>query len=189
MTNLHEIYRNLDKNAVIKFQDIADPENEKEKTAINTILMRVNANPLFAKQFNDFAKLERNGKDKDMFVRADIGASRTGNTLNFSPTYLTPSTFAHEIGHVLGEYESKEKEDYPTPHDYALAKCLEEADAVMNEYRILKWDLDNNVLKPDLNNAALTTEYLDTKERFRNDELFLTIAKGLNGKNLDEISP
>ena len=65
MTNLHEIYRNLDKNAVIKFQDIADPENEKEKTAINTILMRVNANPLFAKQFNDFAKLERNGKDKD----------------------------------------------------------------------------------------------------------------------------
>ena len=59
----------------------------------------------------------------------------------------------------------------------------------MNEYRILKWDLDNNVLKPDLNNAALTTEYLDTKARFRKDELFLTIAKGLNGKNLDEISP
>ena len=187
MNNSHEIYQNLDKNAVDKFQKIADPENENEKTAINAILTRVNANPLFAKQFNDFAELERG--DDPMFAKADIGASREGNTLNFSPTYLTPSTFAHEIGHVLGEYESKEKEDYPTPHDYALAKCLEEADAVMNEYRILKWDLDNNVLKPDLNNAALTTEYLDTKARFRKDELFLTIAKGLNGKNLDDISP
>lgn len=184
MNNLHEIYQNLDKNAVDKFQKIG--ETESEKAAINTILTRVNANPLFAKQFNDFAKLER-GNDK-MFVKTNAGASREGNTLNFSPAYLTPSTFAHEIGHVLGEYESKEKEDYPTPHAYALAKCLEEADAVMNEYRILKWDLDNNVLKPDLNNAALTTEYLDTKERFRNDELFLTIEKGLNGKNLDDVS-
>ena len=185
MNNSHEIYNNLDKKSVTEFQDIG--ETEREKTAINAILTRVNANPLFAKQFNDFAKLERG--DDPMFAKADICASREGNTLNFSPTYLTPSTFAHEIGHVLGEYESKEKEDYPTPHDYALAKCLEEADAVMNEYRILKWDLDNNVLKPDLNNAALTTEYLDTKERFRNDELFLTIEKGLNGKSLDDISP
>lgn len=184
MNNLHEIYNNLDKKSVTEFQDIG--ETESEKTAINAILTRVNANPLFAKQFNDFAELERG--DAPMFAKADTGASRTGNTLNFSPAYLTPSTFAHEIGHVLGEYESKEKEDYPTPHDYALAKCLEEADAVMNEYRILKWDLDNNVLKPDLNNAELTTEYLDTKARFRKDELFLTIEKGLNGKNLDDIS-
>ena len=121
MTNLHEIYSNLDKNAVLKFQSIANPEHESEKIAINAILTRVNANPLFAKQFNYFAKIKRTQYEL-MFAKAVIGASRTGNTLNFSPAYLTPSTFAHEIGHVLGEYESKEKEDYPTPHDYALAK-------------------------------------------------------------------
>nr|WP_314227757.1 hypothetical protein [uncultured Kingella sp.] len=38
MTNLHEIYSNLDKNAVLKFQNIADPKNESEKAAINVLL-------------------------------------------------------------------------------------------------------------------------------------------------------
>ena len=37
MNNLHEIYQNLDKNAVDKFQKIG--ETESEKAAINTILI------------------------------------------------------------------------------------------------------------------------------------------------------
>ena len=37
MTSLHEIYSNLDKNAVLKFQSIANPEHESEKIAINAI--------------------------------------------------------------------------------------------------------------------------------------------------------
>ena len=38
MTSLHEIYNNLDQNAVLKFQSIANPEHESEKIAINVLL-------------------------------------------------------------------------------------------------------------------------------------------------------
>ena len=70
---------------------------------------------------------------------------------------------------------------YPTPEAFARAKCEEEAKAVINEYRVFKWDMDNPIP-----NFAVSTSFTD---RFHQDERFEIISKVLNGKEMDKASP
>ena len=103
------------------------------------------------------------------------------NAIYFSPSYLVYETLVHELGHAMYPLRVKESMYYPTPEAYARAKCEEEAKAVINEYRVLKWDMDNPIP-----NFTVSTSFTD---RFHQDERFEIISKVLNGKEMDKASP
>ena len=174
------IYENLNPAAVQQFERIA----VESKTPVQMLLMRVNHNPILAKQFNDFFAMPRDkGKVAFRYDASTKGAffSPADNTINLSAAYLTYETLVHELGHAMYPLRVKESMYYPTPEAYARAKCEEEAKAVINEYRVLKWDMDNPIP-----NFTVSTSFTD---RFHQDERFEIISKVLNGKEMDKASP
>ena len=173
-------YNNLNPAAVQQFENMA----ARSTTNVQMLLMRVNHNPILAKQFNDFFNKKReNGYDAFEYDKHTDGAffSPKDNVIYFSPSYLVYETLAHELGHAMYPLRVKESMYYPTPEAYARAKCEEEAKAVINEYRVFKWDMDN-----PMPNFAVSTSFTD---RFHQDERFEIISKVLNGKEMDKASP
>ena len=173
-------YENLNPAAVQQFESIA----AESRTPVQMLLMRVNHNPILAKQFNDFFAMPRDkGKGAFEYDRRTKGAffSPKDNAIYFSPSYLDYETLVHELGHAMYPLKVKESMYYPTPEAYARAKCEEEAKAVINEYRVLKWDMDNPIP-----NFTVSTSFTD---RFHQDERFEIISKVLNGKEMDKASP
>jgi len=173
-------YENLNSAAVQQFESMA----AESGTSVQMLLMRVNHNPILAKQFNDFFAMPRADNQPAFNFDASIkGAffSPKDNAINFSPSYLDYETLVHELGHAMYPLRVKESMYYPTPEAYARAKCEEEAKAVINEYRVFKWDMDN-----PMPNFAVSTSFTD---RFHQDERFEIISKVLNGKEMDKASP
>ena len=90
--------------------------------------MRVNHNPILAKQFNDFFAMPRDkGKGAFEYDRRTKGAffSPKDNAIYFSPSYLDYETLVHELGHAMYPLRVKESMYYPTPKAFARAKCEE----------------------------------------------------------------
>ena len=173
-------YNNLNPAAVQQFENMA----ARSTTNVQMLLMRVNHNPILAKQFNDFFNKKReNGYDAFEYDKHTDGAffSPKDNVIYFSPSYLVYETLVHELGHAMYPLRVKESMYYPTPEAYARAKCEEEAKAVINEYRVFKWDMDNPIP-----NFTVSTSFTD---RFHQDERFEIISKVLNGKEMDKASP
>ena len=173
-------YENLNPAAVQQFESIA----VESRTPVQMLLMRVNHNPILAKQFNDFFAIPRKNDAKAFeYDKHADGAffSPEKNSIIFSASYLTYETLVHELGHAMYPLRVKESMYYPTPEAYARAKCEEEAKAVINEYRVFKWDMDNPIP-----NFAVSTSFTD---RFHQDERFEIISKVLNGKEMDKASP
>lgn len=173
-------YNNLNPEAVQQFEYIA----MKSNTPVQILLMRVNHNPILAKQFNDFFAMPRDkGKEAFKYDAKIKGAFfyPEDNAIYFSPSYLVYETLVHELGHAMYPLRVKESMYYPTPEAFARAKCEEEAKAVINEYRVLKWDMDNPIP-----NFTVSTSFTD---RFHQDERFEIISKVLNGKEMDKASP
>ena len=173
-------YENLNSTAVQQFENMA----AESGTPVQMLLMRVNHNPILAKQFNDFFAMPRNtGTKAFKYDKYTDGAffSPKDNVIYFSPSYLVYETLVHELGHAMYPLRVTEPMHYPTPEAYARAKCEEEAKAVINEYRVLKWDIDHPI--PNL----VVSDSI--KDRFHQDERFEIISKVLNGKDIDKASP
>ena len=120
------IYENLNPAAVQQFERIA----VESKTPVQMLLMRVNHNPILAKQFNDFFAMPRDkGKVAFRYDASTKGAffSPADNTINLSAAYLTYETLVHELGHAMYPLRVKESMYYPTPEAFARAKCEEKA--------------------------------------------------------------
>ena len=173
-------YKNLNPAAVQQFEKIAI----ESRTNVQMLLMRVNHNPILAKQFNDFFAMPReDGFNAFEYDKQTKGAyfSPKENSIIFSASYLVYETLVHELGHAMYPSRVQDAAHYPTPQAYARAKCEEEAKAVINEYRVLKWDVDHpmpNFSMPEW-----------VRNRFHQDERFEIIGKVLNGKEIDQASP
>lgn len=67
---------------------------------------------------------EENGKKKEY--------------IQFPRGIVEYQALAHELGHALGKHQPKTPADYATPDEYAHARAVGEAEAMLNEYRIAK---------------------------------------------------
>ncbi|MDO4657001.1 hypothetical protein, partial [Kingella sp. (in: b-proteobacteria)] len=93
-------YNNLNPAAVQQFEDMA----ARSTTNVQMLLMRVNHNPILAKQFNDFFNKKReSGYDAFEHDANTKGAhfSPKENSIIFSASYLTYETLVHELGHAM----------------------------------------------------------------------------------------
>lgn len=146
-------------------------------------LWRIRHNPEVIRQVNEFFNEPR--KDNGVVFAVDdkrIGAafSPDENTIYFSAdrSYLTYDTLVHELGHALGKRQPLSPDKYPTPDEYAKAVSIGEAEAVLNEYRIFKMDMQN----PDIINA---------QEAFRSNLPLLEYLDRhlLKGRDMEQLSP
>ena len=93
-------YENLNSTAVQQFENMA----AESGTPVQMLLMRVNHNPILAKQFNDFFAMPRNtGTKAFKYDKYTDGAffSPKDNVIYFSPSYLVYETLVHELGHAM----------------------------------------------------------------------------------------
>lgn len=120
-------------------------------------LGRIKANNEVIKQVNEFFKEPHANKafaidemSKGAYFRSDKNTGE--NTIYFpnNTKYLTYDTLVHELGHALGKRQPEEPSHYKTPEEYAKAVAIGEAEAILNEYRILEIDRKNpNISEPD----------------------------------------
>lgn len=144
-------------------------------------LWRIQHNPEVIRQVNQFFN-EPHKKEAFAVEHDRHGAAfdPNKNTIYFPAdrNYLTYDTLVHELGHALGKRQPLSPNNYPTPDEYAKAVSIGEAEAVLNEYRIFKMDMQN----PDIINA---------QEAFRSNLPLLEYLDRhlLKGRDMEQLSP
>lgn len=106
-------------------------------------LFRIKTNPEVVRQVNQF--FTEPHEQPAIYLdphRNGAAFDPNKNTIIFpnDSRYLTYDILVHELGHALGKRQPKEPNFYQTPEEYAKAVSIGEAEAILNEYRILQID-------------------------------------------------
>ncbi|UOP04383.2 hypothetical protein [Conchiformibius kuhniae] len=114
----------------------------------------------FIEQGGKFRPTDTDGQEYGTFfdpthAAQDKSGIRTGGEIAFmadkSNGYPDLTALAHELGHALGTRQLKSLDNYASAHDYAHADNIGEAEAIFNEYKILKWEQEHGktILPPN----------------------------------------